>query len=242
MSNGVGMYLQAGLERGVASTKAYTAQVLTMVLLGLILAGKREDLQRFSEESRSLAEAAASIIDRGDEYIDLGRSLAVPKQFEGVPIDLRQFIFIGKGYGLAAALEGALKMTEIGYVPSMGIPAAELKHGTLALVDRSTMVVAVCVPDDEFPEMYELTLANVAQVLTRQGRVIAIAEEGDQRVSSMTYGGTSVERVITVPKACGPLTAITTVVPMQFLALGFACARGNDVDKPRNLAKSVTVQ
>lgn len=249
MGGGVGMYLQAGLERGVASTMAYSAQVLTMCLLGLVLAKGRlpeneyeRQLKRFGADATDLAVAVTRLVDRGDEFIDLGRSLALPKLFEGNAVDLRQLIFVGKGYGLAAALEGALKMTEIGYIPSIGLPAAELKHGTLALVDRSTMVVAVCMPDDEFPEMYDLTLANIAQVLTRQGRVIAVAEEGDTRIGSMVYGDTRMEHMIYVPRMRGPLSAITAVVPMQYLALGFALARGNNVDQPRNLAKSVTVR
>ncbi len=249
MGGGVGMYLQAGLERGVASTKAYTAQVLTMCLLGLVLAKGRSvekeyegHLKRFRTGVADLAPAVTRLVDCSDTFIDLGRSLASPKLFEGVPAELRQFIFIGKGYGFPAALEGALKMSEIGYVPSMGLPAAELKHGPLALVDKSAMVVAVCFPDDEFEEVYDITHGNVAQVLSRQGRVIVVAEEGDKRIGSMVYGDTRIEHVIYVPRMRGPLSAITAVVPMQYLALGFALARGNDVDQPRNLAKSVTVR
>ena len=151
-------------------------------------------------------------------------------------------LYIGRGYGLAVAKEGALKMMEIARIPSLGMSAASMKHGPIALVDSETVVVAICIHDPKVPELYDLTVSNVEQVLARKGRVIIVAEEGDDRVATLGPNGQHPEAVISVPKVhYGILSAITTMIPLQILALAAAEVRGMNVDQPMNLAKSVTV-
>ncbi|MBI4426778.1 MAG: glutamine--fructose-6-phosphate transaminase (isomerizing) [Candidatus Kerfeldbacteria bacterium] len=234
---GNGVYTRAGLETAVASTKAYTAQILSGCLLTLAIARSAGrvtalDVQEFGEAARRLTEAAEAILKRGPSYEALGSSLA----------KISRMVFLGRGYTLAAAHEGALKMLEVAYISALEKSAAEMKHGPLALVDKRTVVIAMCLPDPKVPLTYDRTIDNVGQILSRGGRVIAIAEEGDERIAELEYSGTRLERIIRVPATIGPFSAITAVLPLQLLAHGAAAALGRNIDQPRHLAKSVTVK
>ncbi len=235
-SYGSGMYLHAGPETGVASTKAFTAQVLSGALLVLALAQETKlnapHVAAFTERAKQLSSAIEKILSQTPTISTIGASLRM------VP----RMLFIGRGYGLPVAKEGALKMMEIARIPSLGMSAAAMKHGPIALVDTETVVVAVCMRDPKVPELYDLTLSNVEQVLARHGRVIIVAEEGDERVAKLGPKGQHPEYVIFVPPVhYGVLSAITATIPLQLLALSAAEARGMNVDQPVNLAKSVTV-
>lgn len=235
-SYGTGMYLHAGPETGVASTKAFTAQVLSGSLLVLALAQEGRlnapHVEAFCSRAAGLADALTTILRDAEMYRDIGQSLR----------DVPRMLYIGRGYGLAVAKEGALKMMEIARIPSLGMSAAAMKHGPIALVDDATAVVAICLRDPKIPELYELTLSNVEQVLARKGRVIVVAEAGDDRVATLGPRGQHPEQVVFIPPAhYGVLSAITSVVPLQLIALSAAAARGLNVDQPVNLAKSVTV-
>ncbi len=235
-SYGTGMYLHAGPETGVASTKAFTAQVLSGALLVLALAQESRlnapHVAAFTERAKTLSFAIEKILAQSDDYKKIGQSLK----------DVPRMLYIGRGYGLAVAKEGALKMMEIARIPSLGMSAASMKHGPIALVDSETVVVAICIHDPKVPELYDLTVSNVEQVLARKGRVIIVAEEGDDRVATLGPNGQHPEAVISVPKVhYGILSAITTMIPLQILALAAAEVRGMNVDQPMNLAKSVTV-
>jgi glucosamine--fructose-6-phosphate aminotransferase (isomerizing) len=221
-----GIYLHAGPEIGVASTKAFTAQVSTLVLLALLM-GRIRMLS---------AQRGARI---------LGALEALPAQVEAVlaqearirDIALKyaaaeDFFFLGRQYNFPTALEGALKLKEISYIHAEGYPAAEMKHGPIAMIDERTPSVFV-IPRDS---LFDKTLANVAEIKARKGPVIAITTEGDTETPSR------VEDVIPIPATLEPLVPLLAVVPLQLLAYHIAVARGCDVDKPRNLAKSVTVE
>ncbi len=233
---GTGMHLQAGPETGVASTKAFVAQVLSGALLVTALAQRDRlnapHVRAFLDRAEGLSRAVATILEANDTFRMIGHELATTPRM----------LYIGRGYGLSVAKEGALKMMEIARIPSLGMSAATMKHGPIALVDTETTVVALCFRDPRVPELYDLTLSNVEQVLARGGRVIAITEVGDERVPTLGPSGNHPRHVIQVPAVqYGILTAITGVVPLQAIALHTAAARGMNVDQPMNLAKSVTV-
>ncbi len=234
---GNGMYVRAGLETAVASTKAYPAQIISGCFLALAIArisGRASalDVQNFSDAGQTLARSVDRILKQGASYEDLGRELA----------RVSRLVYLGRGYTLAAAYEGALKMLEIAYISALEKSAAEMKHGPLALVDRKTVVMAICLPDPHMPQTYDRTVDNVVQVLSRGGRVIVVAEEGDERILSLESSGTKPERIIRVPPTIGPFSAITSVIPLQLIAHGAATALDRKIDQPRHLAKSVTVK
>ena len=221
-----GVYLHAGPEIGVASTKAFTSQVTVLTLLAL-----------FMGRMRSLA------LNRGHQLIECLEAL--PKQMESVLKhndairqvaqkykDARNFFFLGRQYTFPVALEGALKLKEISYIHAEGYPAAEMKHGPVALIDEQTPSVVI-VPSDS---MYDKTLSNLQVVKARKGPVIAIATEGNDAIAK------EADDVIYVPETIEPLVPLLAVLPLQLLAYHTAVSRGCDVDKPRNLAKSVTVE
>ncbi len=235
-SYGSGMYLHAGPETGVASTKAFTAQVLSGALLVLALAQEGRlnapHVAAFVTRAKTLSFAIEKILSQAETYKKIGQTLK----------EVPRMLYIGRGYGLPVAKEGALKMMEIARIPSLGMSAASMKHGPIALVDSESVVVAVCMRDPKVPELYDLTISNVEQVLARKGRVIIVAEEGDERVAILGPKGQHPEAVIFVPAVhYGILSAITAMIPLQILALSAAEARGMNVDQPMNLAKSVTV-
>ena len=221
-----GIYLHAGPEIGVASTKAFTAQVSTLVLLALLMGRIRMlSAQRGSQIIRALEALPAqveSILARNDQIQAIAHKYAAAEDF----------FFLGRQYNFPTALEGALKLKEISYIHAEGYPAAEMKHGPIAMIDERTPSVFV-IPKDA---LFDKTLANVAEIKARKGPVIAIVSEGDTETRAR------VEDVFSIPVTLEPLVPLLAVVPLQLLAYHIAVARGCDVDKPRNLAKSVTVE
>jgi glucosamine--fructose-6-phosphate aminotransferase (isomerizing) len=229
------IYTHAGPEIGVASTKAFTAQLTALFLFALHLAQKRGTI--------SPAESAALV----DELSRIpGKIEEVLRQREGecrllakVYASASNFLFLGRGIHFPIALEGALKLKEISYIHAEGYPAGEMKHGPNALIDEALPVVVLATNDAQSPESmlrYEKTLSNIQEVTARSGRVIAIATEGNKQIHEL------VEDVIYVPQAPELLAPLIEVVPLQLLAYYIAVRRGCDVDQPRNLAKSVTVE
>jgi glutamine---fructose-6-phosphate transaminase (isomerizing) len=221
-----GVYIHAGPEIGVASTKAFTCQVTVLSLLTLAL-GRQRQMSRDHgiEVARELLALPGKI-----ETI-LKRSDAV-RRIADLYKHHNNFLYLGRGYNLPAALEGALKLKEISYIHAEGYPAAEMKHGPIALIDDNMPVVFVCTRDSA----YDKVMSNMSEVRARRGRIIAIATEGDTEVV------TRADHVIYVPQTLPMLQPILSVVPLQLLAYHVAVARGCDVDQPRNLAKSVTVE
>jgi glucosamine--fructose-6-phosphate aminotransferase (isomerizing) len=221
-----GVYIHAGPEIGVASTKAFTSQVTVLALLTLAL-GRQREMSRETglEVARELAAIPGKI-----EAI-LKRSEAVRRIAEQYKHH-NNFLYLGRGYNLPVAFEGALKLKEISYIHAEGYPAAEMKHGPIALIDENMPVVFICTRDSA----YEKVSSNMSEVRARKGRIIAVATEGDTEVV------TRADHVIYVPQTLAMLQPLLSVVPLQLLAYHVAVLRGCDVDQPRNLAKSVTVE
>jgi glucosamine--fructose-6-phosphate aminotransferase (isomerizing) len=221
-----GVYIHAGPEIGVASTKAFTSQVTVLALLTLTL-GRQRAMSREAgiELARELDEIPGKI-----ESI-LERSGAVRKIAEQFGRH-DNFIYLGRGYNFPVALEGALKLKEISYIHAEGYPAAEMKHGPIALIDENMPVVFICPRDSA----YDKVMSNMSEVRARKGRIIAIATEGDNEVAGRA------DHVLYVPRTLPMLQPLLSVVPLQLLAYHVAVLRGCDVDQPRNLAKSVTVE
>ena len=229
------IYTHAGPEIGVASTKAFTAQLTALFLLALKLGQLRGHLDK--AQSVALIEELSRIPGKIEEVLrsrsDQCEQLA--KEFS----TSQDFLYLGRGIHFPIALEGALKMKEISYIHAEGYPAGEMKHGPNALIDETLPVVVLATRDERDPaskQRYEKTLSNIQEVTARSGRVIAVATEGDT-----TIGGL-VEHVIHIPPAIELLSPLIEIVPLQLLAYFIAVRRGCDVDQPRNLAKSVTVE
>jgi glucosamine--fructose-6-phosphate aminotransferase (isomerizing) len=221
-----GVYIHAGPEIGVASTKAFTGQVTVLSLLALYLGrmrvmSKREGQQQI-DHLQLLPDQVRQILDKDDQIKEIAQSYC----------DYSNFLFLGRGANFPAALEGALKLKEISYIHAEGYPAAEMKHGPIALIDKNMPVVVICPKDNA----YSKVLGNIAEVKARKGRLIALCNEGDEEVPKMA------DHVITIPKTLDFLYPILTVIPLQLLAYHIAVLRNCDVDQPRNLAKSVTVE
>lgn len=221
-----GVYLHAGPEIGVASTKAYTCQYLALVLLAIYF-GRIRNLSH--EAGRRLLDQTSQIPDAVEKALECNEKV---KEIAAKYTNCNNFLYLGRNYNFPTALEGALKLKEISYIHAEGYPAAEMKHGPIALVDENTP--SVFVMPSGF--IYEKVLANLEEIKARKGPVIAIANEGDQRI------GNFADDVVFVPKVEDFLQPIVTAVPLQLLSYHIAVARGCDVDKPRNLAKSVTVE
>jgi glucosamine--fructose-6-phosphate aminotransferase (isomerizing) len=228
------IYTHAGPEIGVASTKAFTAQLTALFLLAMFLAQKRNKLSeqqsiKLVQELTKLPGKLESILNH-DEACD-----KLARQYQKVG----GFLFLGRGIHYPIALEGALKLKEISYIHAEGYPAGEMKHGPNALIDENLPVVVLATKDPDDPDSvlrYEKTTSNIKEVTARSGKVIAIATEGDEEIHE------SADHVLYVPKAPELLLPILEVVPLQLLAYHIAVRRGCDVDQPRNLAKSVTVE
>jgi glucosamine--fructose-6-phosphate aminotransferase (isomerizing) len=221
-----GIYLHAGPEIGVASTKAFTSQVTVLTLLGLLM-GRMRMLpvtrgKQIVEALDALPAQLESILAQNEHIKKIALKYA----------QAQNFFFLGRQYNFPTALEGALKLKEISYIHAEGYPAAEMKHGPIALIDEHTPSVVI-IPSDG---MYEKTFSNMEVVKARKGPIIAIATEGNDEIAA------KVDDVIFVPETIEPLFPILGVLPLQLLAYHIAVARGCDVDKPRNLAKSVTVE
>ena len=221
-----GIYLHAGPEIGVASTKAFTSQIAALYLMTVFLGSRsileEQDVYRMMTDLRKVPAQVGEILRREKQIEELA---ALYK-------DSENFLYLGRGYNFPVALEGALKLKEISYIHAEGYPAAEMKHGPIALITKDMPVVFIAIKDSTYAKI----LGNIEEVKARGGRVIAIATEGDTEISK------KVDHVFYIPEAPEPLTPILSAVPMQLLAYHMAVMRGCDVDKPRNLAKSVTVE
>jgi glucosamine--fructose-6-phosphate aminotransferase (isomerizing) len=221
-----GIYIHAGPEIGVASTKAFTSQIAVLSLLGLWL-GRMNNLnqldgKRIAKEMMEIPAKIQRILDGAEEVRRIVKEYATAKNV----------IYLGRGFNFPVALEGALKLKEISYIHAEGYPAAEMKHGPIALIDENMPVVFIATKD----EIYDKVLNNISEVKTRKGKVIAIANEGDTRVTEYA------DHVIYVPETIPMLMPLLTVIPLQLMSYYMALELGCNVDQPRNLAKSVTVE
>ncbi|MBP7602803.1 MAG: glutamine--fructose-6-phosphate transaminase (isomerizing) [Spirochaetes bacterium] len=221
-----GVYIHAGPEIGVASTKAFTSQITVLILITILLSRRRdmtaEKGRGIIEDLMRIPEYVTKILE-GDDHI---------REIAAIYRESRNFLYLGRGIHFPVALEGALKLKEISYVHAEGYPAAEMKHGPIALIDEKMPVVFIAPRD----EVYDKIVSNMQEVRARNGRIIAIANEGDDEIRSLA------EHVIYVPPTKKIVSPLLTVVPLQLLAYHIAVLRGCDVDQPRNLAKSVTVE
>jgi len=221
-----GVYIHAGPEIGVASTKAFTSQVTVLALLTLLM-GRHRGLSR--DYGIEIARELSALPRRIEEALSEREAVRRIAELYGKHDN---FIYLGRGFHFPVALEGALKLKEISYIHAEGYPAAEMKHGPIALIDENMPVVFICTRDSA----YEKVMSNMMEVRARKGRIIAVATEGDTEIQSRA------DHVLYVPATIPMLQPILSVVPLQLLAYDIAVARGCDVDQPRNLAKSVTVE
>jgi glucosamine--fructose-6-phosphate aminotransferase (isomerizing) len=221
-----GVYVHAGPEIGVASTKAFTSQLTVLALLTILLARARGMTRErgvvLAKELATLPEKVAQVLQNTQVFRDIA------EEFK----HCHNALYLGRGANFPVALEGALKLKEISYIHAEGYPAAEMKHGPIALIDKN-MPVVVIVPKDG---IYEKVMSNIQEVRARRGRIIAVANEDDTDIDQLA------EFVIRVPRTYGFFGPILNIIPLQLLAYYIAVARGTNVDQPRNLAKSVTVE
>jgi len=221
-----GVYIHAGPEIGVASTKAFTSQLVVLALITLLIS-KRRGLK--ASECKKIAESLIEIPSKIEKIIKLNEGIErLADEFK----ESRNFLYLGRGYNFPVALEGALKLKEISYIHAEGYPAAEMKHGPIALIDEDMPVVFIAPKDST----YEKILSNIQEVRARGGRIIAVADSEDQEIDEL------VDFTIKIPRTIEILTPILTSIPLQLLAYHIAVKKGLDVDQPRNLAKSVTVE
>jgi len=222
-----GVYIHAGPEIGVASTKAFTSQVMSLILIAFALGRARHVLNR--NQGLELVREIMAIPDKVRKILENSSGIAeIAKEFTYA----RNFLYLGRGVNYPVALEGALKLKEISYIHAEGYPAAEMKHGPIALIDEMMPIAVIAVKG----AAYDKIISNIQVVRARHGRVLAIATEGDTDIDSVS------DWIIRVPEAPDMLIPLLSVIPLQLLAYHIAVARGCDVDKPRNLAKSVTVE
>ncbi|MBO4923967.1 MAG: glutamine--fructose-6-phosphate transaminase (isomerizing) [Bacteroidales bacterium] len=222
-----GTYVHVGPEIGVASTKAFTGQVTVMAMMALAIAERKGTVSK--EYYDEVAQGLLSLPEKLKEVLELSGQVAdLAKIFTYA----HNFIYLGRGYNYPTALEGALKLKEISYIHAEGYPAAEMKHGPIALIDAEMPTVAIVTPD----VTYEKTLSNIEEVKARGGKVIAVMAKGDATVPGIA------DYVIEVPAVIDCLMPIIVSVPLQLLAYYIAVYKGRNVDQPRNLAKSVTVE
>jgi glucosamine--fructose-6-phosphate aminotransferase (isomerizing) len=228
------MLTHSGPEIGVASTKTFTSQLTALFLLGLYLAQSRETLE--PERARALVEDLLHIPSKMEKVLsEHGRIEELARKL----FRSTDFLFLGRGMHFPIALEGALKLKEVSYIHAEGYPAGEMKHGPNALIDENLPVVVIATRDKTSVRgclRYEKTISNIQEVKARQGHVIAVVTEGDDEASKMA------DDVIEVPDCLSLLSPLLEIVPLQLLAYHIAVRRGCDVDQPRNLAKSVTVE
>lgn len=222
-----GSYTHAGPEIGVASTKAFTAQVTVLTLMALSIARKKGSIteSQFQEMAIALTRIPEQVAEvlKTEPYLKV-----IAEEYK----DVAHFLYLGRGYNFPVALEGALKLKEISYIHAEGYPAAEMKHGPIALIDENMPVVVLATN----MSAYEKIISNMQEVKARKGRIIAIVSEHDDALDSIA------EHVITIPKTSEALTPLLSVIPLQLLAYHIAVMLGCNVDQPRNLAKSVTVE
>ena len=222
-----GSYIHVGPEIGVASTKAFTGQVTVLTMLALALAKAKGTIseKHYSDVVKELAvipEKIKKMLELNGRISELSRSFTYA----------RNFLYLGRGYSYPVALEGALKLKEISYIHAEGYPAAEMKHGPIALIDSDMPVVVIAPRDD----MYKKVLSNIQEIKARRGKIIALVSKGDDTISQIA------DEVIEMPETLECLEPLIASVPLQLLAYHIAVCKGKDVDQPRNLAKSVTVE
>lgn len=221
-----GVYLHAGPEIGVASTKAFTSQVMVLSLITTLLGRMRNISVQTGQE---IIQAIERIPDQVEEILKTSDQV---KKIAEQYYKADNFLYLGRGINFPVALEGALKLKEISYIHAEGYPAAEMKHGPIALIDENMPVVVIALKDP----VYDKVMSNIAEVSSRKGKVIAIATEGDTEIAE------KVNHVIYIPQTNRLLTPLLSIIPLQLLAYHIAVLRGCHVDQPRNLAKSVTVE
>lgn len=222
-----GIYIHVGPEIGVASTKAFTGQVTVLTLFALALGHERgtisqEEYEKTIEELGNIPEKIKSVLAKNDEIKDIARSLTYAENA----------LYMGRGFNYPVALEGALKLKEISYIHAEGYPAAEMKHGPIALIDENMPVLFVATHH----QLYKKIISNIEEVKARNGRILAVVTEGDEAVKKIA------EATIEVPPTLAPLAPLLSVIPLQLIAYHVAVEKGLNVDQPRNLAKSVTVE
>lgn len=222
-----GAYTHAGPEIGVASTKAFTAQVAVLYLIALSVADKRGTITK--ERLHRLMAELSTIPDKVEEVL---KTNAIVETIAEIYKDHRNALYLGRGYSFPVALEGALKLKEISYIHAEGYPAAEMKHGPIALIDEEMPVFVIATQGHS----YEKVVSNIQEVKARKGKIIAIVTAGDKTVSELA------DHSIEIPKTDDSLVPIVSVIPLQLLSYHVAVMRGCNVDQPRNLAKSVTVE
>lgn len=222
-----GCYIHVGPEIGVASTKAFTGQVTVLAMMALLIGQMKgtvtdQTVEKIATDIRRIPTLIQDILSQSEKIEDLAKIFTYA----------HNFLYLGRGYNYPSALEGALKLKEISYIHAEGYPAAEMKHGTIALIDNDMPSVVIAIKDN----VYDKTVNNIQQVKARGGKVVAIVTEGDTVVRKMA------DYVIEVPEISECLTPLLTAIPLQLLAYYIAVNKGRDVDQPRNLAKSVTVE
>ena len=221
-----GIYIHAGPEIGVACTKAFTSQVTAIALITLMIARRKHmsvvQGKQMIDDLLLIPEKVEKILSQNDKIRELA------KEFKSE----RNFLYLGRGFNFPVALEGALKLKEISYIHAEGYPAAEMKHGPIALIDENMPVVFIATQD----AIYDKVISNIEEVRARKGRVLCIANEGDENIAKYS------DHVIYIPETWQALYPLLTVIPLQLLAYHIAVLRGCNVDQPRNLAKSVTVE
>lgn len=222
-----GSYIHVGPEIGVASTKAFTGQVTVLTMLALALAKEKQtisndDYLHIVHELGAIPEKMAEVLKSNRKIADLSKVFTYA----------HNFLYLGRGFSYPVALEGALKLKEISYIHAEGYPAAEMKHGPIALIDAEMPVVVVATHN----AMYEKVLSNIQEIKARKGKIVALVTEGDETVSRIA------DEVIELPKTIECLEPLLATIPLQLMAYHIAVCKGKDVDQPRNLAKSVTVE
>lgn len=222
-----GVYTHAGPEIGVASTKAFTAQVTVLTMIAILLGKKKgvisqEYYDAFIDELIQVPSKIEAILMKNE----------IVEKISNLYKDANNFLYLGRGFFFPVALEGALKLKEISYIHAEGYPAAEMKHGPIALIDEKMPIVVIAIND----KTYEKIVSNIQEVKARKGIVIAVVTEGDETIREMA------DHVIEVPKCHEAIAPLLTVIPLQLLSYYIAVLRGCNVDQPRNLAKSVTVE
>jgi glucosamine--fructose-6-phosphate aminotransferase (isomerizing) len=222
-----GSYTHAGPEIGVASTKAFSTQISLLTLIALQIAQQKGTIA--TSQLRTFLYELESIPRKIEEALKLDAQI---KELAGIYKDAKNFLYLGRGYNFPVALEGALKLKEISYIHAEGYPAAEMKHGPIALIDEEMPVVFLATNQSA----YEKIVSNVQEVKARKGKIIAVVNKGDKQIRALA------DHVIEVPETEEILSPLVTIVPLQLLAYHIAILRGCNVDQPRNLAKSVTVE
>ena len=222
-----GSYTHAGPEIGVASTKAFTTQITVLAMIALKLAKAKgslshSDFMNYLYELESIPEKVEAALQTNEKI------KVIAKEYKDAP----NFLYLGRGYNFPVALEGALKLKEISYIHAEGYPAAEMKHGPIALIDEQMPVVVIATQS----EHYDKVVSNIMEIKSRKGKIIAVVSEGDSEVAAIA------DYVMEVPKRREALSPLVTTIPLQLLSYYIAVLLNRNVDQPRNLAKSVTVE